>query len=73
MQSDLTKVLETSGTVVDGRRASIPELVVVPARSSDLVEAPDMFRTSKELDRVHKGILAKCGQLFLLWLQYFGR
>ena len=57
MQSSLTKVLETSWTIVDGRRASVPELVVVPARSGDLVEAPGRFRTSNELDCVRKKTL----------------
>ena len=45
MQTSLTKVLETSWTVVDDRRVSVPELVVVPARSGDLVEAPGRSRT----------------------------
>lgn len=50
MQSNLTKIFETGWAVVYGRRASIPELVVLPARSGDLVETPYKFRTSRDMD-----------------------
>lgn len=58
---NLTEILETSWTVVDGRYTPVPELVIVSARSGDLIEAPDdLGRQAKWM--YLQGILAKSGR-----------